>query len=660
MKRILVLFPLLILFCASIVSAQVSYPKGSMSGPTTVPRLPASGNSNILYDVRDANSSTDCTVGLGTTRVVCWWNGSAYVVIGGGGGAATSITVGTTTLTGGTDTRVAFDDGGVYQEDAGLVFNKTTDALTVAGTISGAELTVTGAGGISFIDGTEGIAATGIASHDILYADSAAHRWKTKDNNGSADTFAKFSDGLNVFAAGAIANGSTATTQSQADASTKLATTAYVDTGLAGKQATITFGTGVQTALGVNVGTAGAPVVNGGALGTPSSGTLTNASGLPVAGLSNLGSNVGTFLITPSSANLRGALSDENGSGVALFDSSTSATFITPILGTPASVTLTNATGLPVAGLSNLGSNVGTFLITPSGANLAAALTTALPVSKGGTNCTAATITCFNNITGFTAAGTTGTTSTNLVFSTSPTLTTPAVSGTLVQTSNSSTAFESGPNGSTNPVLRLVNSTASQADGISVTGGAAGNGTTITALSSGSNAGFTFTPKGTGAFTVGGNVLNSIDGTNSIGASGGNRFIISAFGIEVGTGGAPVTGEVRTSGVQLGLGATSTTYSTNTNCTDSAGAAACGTAAAGSVVIDAAATTVVVSTTRVTANSQIFVQFDSSLGARLGITCNTTVALPVVTARTAATSFTITVPVAPITNAACYSYFIVN
>ena len=47
--------------------------------------------------------------------------------------------------------------------------------------------------------------------------------------------------------------------------------------------ATITPGTGVGTALAVNVGTAGAPVINGGALGTPSSGTLTNATGLPLS-----------------------------------------------------------------------------------------------------------------------------------------------------------------------------------------------------------------------------------------------------------------------------------------------------------------------------------------------------------------------------------------
>jgi hypothetical protein len=43
--------------------------------------------------------------------------------------------------------------------------------------------------------------------------------------------------------------------------------------------ATTTTGTGVVTALGVNTGTAGAFVVNGGALGTPSGGTVTNLTG---------------------------------------------------------------------------------------------------------------------------------------------------------------------------------------------------------------------------------------------------------------------------------------------------------------------------------------------------------------------------------------------
>ncbi len=58
---------------------------------------------------------------------------------------------------------------------------------------------------------------------------------------------------------------------------------------------------------------------------------------------------------------------------------------------------------------------------------LAADASTSLPVANGGTNATSAGITAFNNITGYTAAGATGTTSTNIVFSTSPTLITPVL-----------------------------------------------------------------------------------------------------------------------------------------------------------------------------------------------------------------------------------------
>jgi hypothetical protein len=56
------------------------------------------------------------------------------------------------------------------------------------------------------------------------------------------------------------------------------------------------LGTGVATALGINVGSAGAFVTFNGALGTPSSGTLTNATGLPIGGLTGLGTGVGTAL----------------------------------------------------------------------------------------------------------------------------------------------------------------------------------------------------------------------------------------------------------------------------------------------------------------------------------------------------------------------------
>lgn len=72
--------------------------------------------------------------------------------------------------------------------------------------------------------------------------------------------------------------------------------TAYV-TGTLGPLATLVPGTGVATALGINVGSAGAFTAFNGAGGTPSSLTLTNATNLPIStGISGLGTGVATAL----------------------------------------------------------------------------------------------------------------------------------------------------------------------------------------------------------------------------------------------------------------------------------------------------------------------------------------------------------------------------
>jgi len=79
-------------------------------------------------------------------------------------------------------------------------------------------------------------------------------------------------------------------------------------------------------------------------LGTPSSGTLTNCTGLPVStGISGLGTGVATFLATPSSANLRSALTDETGTGAAVF--ANTPTLVTPDIGAATGASLT-ASGL--------------------------------------------------------------------------------------------------------------------------------------------------------------------------------------------------------------------------------------------------------------------------------------------------------------------------
>lgn len=116
-------------------------------------------------------------------------------------------------------------------------------------------------------------------------------------------------------------------------------------------------------------------------------------------------------------------------------------------------------------------------------------------------------------------------------------------SGALTQISSSATAFETGPNGGTNPVFRVVNDTPSQADGISVTGAAAGIGTTIQALSSGSNSSITLTGKGTGrinlansGLTANGDTVLSIDSTTAM--ASGAQVTAANFGITANNGAA--------------------------------------------------------------------------------------------------------------------------
>ena len=134
-----------------------------------------------------------------------------------------------------------------------------------------------------------------------------------------------------------------------------------VATGISG------LGTGVATALAVNTGSAGAVVVNGGALGTPSSGTLTNATGLPVStGISGLGTGVATALAVNTGSS--GAFVTNGGA-----------------LGTPASGNLSNCT-FPTLNQNTTGtaSNVtGTVGVANGGTGLTSLTAGRIPYGDG-------------------------------------------------------------------------------------------------------------------------------------------------------------------------------------------------------------------------------------------------------------------------------------
>ena len=113
------------------------------------------------------------------------------------------------------------------------------------------------------------------------------------------------------------------------------------------------FGTGVATALGINVGSSGAFVTNGGALGTPSSGTVTNLTGTASI---NINGTVGAT--TPNTGSFTTVT---NSGGVRFTDGSVERARL-QLSGTSLQLMAGSAS---VAGISIDSSNIATFTNNP-------------------------------------------------------------------------------------------------------------------------------------------------------------------------------------------------------------------------------------------------------------------------------------------------------